>query len=252
MEVTNPFIIKNETSRYDLYRPKYHYLPFEQINKFIGNKFTSSLDVACGTGHSTIALNLISKKVTGCDLSDEMLKQARLSSSIRFIKADANNLPFEPSIFDFLNISMGFHWVDQKKFLSEASRVLSSGGYLNIDSYGFNGVISEDSSKQTLHKKLFDSRLPQASKRSSYPTNDLINDTDFELVKEIKYSHTLSLNADNFINLIKTWSNYQIQDQKNKNITSKKMIETYNEIFKGKNLPLTFRGKSILYQKKLS
>ena len=78
MEVKNPFEVENEAARYERYRPRYHHISFEKIQKTVGKKFSSALDVACGTGHSTTALSIISEKAVGCDLSESMLYEARL------------------------------------------------------------------------------------------------------------------------------------------------------------------------------
>ena len=75
-EVINPFEAENQAARYDRCRPQYHHIPFNWIRERVGYKFSSSLDVACGTGHSTVALATISDKVVGCDLSEEMLSLA--------------------------------------------------------------------------------------------------------------------------------------------------------------------------------
>lgn len=248
MEVKNPFEVKSEATRYENYRPKYHHIPFEQIGKIVGKTFSSSLDVACGTGHSTIALSKFSEKIVGCDLSETMLSEARKYKGIEFVQANANNLPFDNCSFDFVNISMGFHWVDQEKFISEVKRVLLPQGYFNVDSYGFMGKISVDPEKQQLHFDLFETHLPPASRKRGYPAEDMVNSFGFELVKEIKYDHKVSLNADEFTNLIMTWSNFQILEPAQQKITAQKMREVYVRIFEDGTLPLDFGGKAMLYR----
>src|SRR4051812_43980460 len=116
LSVINPFENEGEAARYHCFRPRYHDIPFGLIRRLVGREFDFSLDVACGTGHSTEALAKISGTVIGCDQSEVMLREARANSEIEFIKADGECMPFEDGTFDFLNISMGFHWLDQEKF----------------------------------------------------------------------------------------------------------------------------------------
>jgi SAM-dependent methyltransferase len=53
------------------------------------------LDVACGTGHSAIPMHRRGWKVTGCDISSEMLAIARekLPEAVRLEQADVRQLP---------------------------------------------------------------------------------------------------------------------------------------------------------------
>lgn len=248
MEVVNPFENESEAERYERYRPKYHHIPFEHIRKIVGREFESSLDVACGTGHSTAALSKISKKTVGCDLSQAMLSVARRHNAIDFVQANAEALPFNESEFDFINISMGYHWLNQDKFLHEVARILKRPGYFCVDNYGFLGKISEDLGKQTLHNDLFEKYLPPATRRNCYPTDPQIKSVGFILVEEIKYNHMVRLDAEDFINLLMTWSNFQIQSDDQKLITSANMSEVYNHVFEGKSRSLEFGGTAMLYR----
>ncbi|MGE3756937.1 MAG: hypothetical protein AB7H97_04235 [Pseudobdellovibrionaceae bacterium] len=54
-KVENPFTEPKEAERYNLYRPVYHHLPFQYVSSYLGRRLGKSLDVACGTGHSTQA-----------------------------------------------------------------------------------------------------------------------------------------------------------------------------------------------------
>ncbi len=249
MNVENPFVNNNESERYSKFRPQYHHMPFAQINEYIGKKVDRALDVACGTGHSTSALAEISNSVVGCDLSNSMLQEAYKNYQLEFIQAAAENLPFNPGEFELVNISMGFHWVEQVKFLSEARRVLKNKGYLCIDSYGFNGQISTDANKQQMHSELFDEHLPNASRRDRFPTVEAAQQVSFQLQKEFKYEHHLNLTQEEFMNLIMTWSNFQIQNNDQKNVTLNRMKNVYDKIFEGQSLKLKFHGKTMLFQK---
>lgn len=96
------------------------------------------LDLCCGTGDITALLkeNFSKATVTGIDFSPEMLKVAsKKHSSINFLKADCNNLPFEDSTFDICTISFGLRNVeDIEKVLKEIYRVLKPDGiFINLD-----------------------------------------------------------------------------------------------------------------------
>jgi 2-polyprenyl-3-methyl-5-hydroxy-6-metoxy-1,4-benzoquinol methylase len=64
------------------------------------NKNLKILDVGCGTGRHAIELTKRGYSVTGVDLSESQLERAKQKAAeqklaIKFIKADARNLPFE-------------------------------------------------------------------------------------------------------------------------------------------------------------
>ncbi|MDC1175421.1 class I SAM-dependent methyltransferase [Bacteriovoracaceae bacterium] len=176
-----------------------------------------------------------------------MLKLAKNNYDIEFINSKAEKLPFDKDEFDFLNISMGFHWLDPNEFFNEARRVLKKEGYLCIDNYGFSGIISEDVEKQEKHKSFLLKYLPPASRRKGQPDKNIFQSHDFRIIKEFSYSHYIEMNSDDFVNLIMTWSNFQIKSIEEKAEIFQKMSQCYEEIFDKKKLNLEFQGKVILY-----
>ncbi len=98
------------------------------------------LDVATGTGEPglTIAAMLKEGKVTGTDLSEEMLAVATENALRQGIKnfetvcTDASALPFENNIFDAVSCRLGFMFFpDMRAALNEMVRVLKPQGRLS-------------------------------------------------------------------------------------------------------------------------
>ncbi len=107
------------------------------------------LDVCCGTGDIAIyiAKNIALKgEVTGVDFSVKMLEIAKIKSknikNIKFIEADALNLPFAENEFDACFISFGLRNLeDLKKGLEEMKRVVKPGGFVvNLDTGKPKGI----------------------------------------------------------------------------------------------------------------
>lgn len=102
-----------------------------------------ALDVAGGTGDLTAYM---SKQVgsTGeiiiSDINPEMLEQGRrhlidrgLAGNIKFVEANAEELPFEENTFDCVTIAFGLRNVtDKDKALASMYRVLKPGGRLLV------------------------------------------------------------------------------------------------------------------------
>jgi demethylmenaquinone methyltransferase / 2-methoxy-6-polyprenyl-1,4-benzoquinol methylase len=92
------------------------------------------LDVAAGTGTSSVALSRSGATVVGVDISPGMLDEARRRyADVEFIQANAESLPFEANSFDAVTISFGLRNVTQPRVaLDEFYRVLKPGGRLVI------------------------------------------------------------------------------------------------------------------------
>lgn len=124
------------------------------------------LDIGCGPGFFTRLLSSLSMKVTAADYSEEMLKQAKnlLSKNsdahVRFLRADAQKLPFVANSFDAV-VSRNLVWnlENPQAAYREWLRVLKSDGRLfvfdgNHYCYLFNKTyagIRETQTEQSKH-----------------------------------------------------------------------------------------------------
>ncbi len=102
------------------------------------------LDLCCGTGDMAFALLRQAKQsgaeILGADFSHAMLQRAREKSrgtSLRWIEADALQLPFPDDHFDLLTSAFGFrNLADYDAGLREIARVLRPGGECGILDFG--------------------------------------------------------------------------------------------------------------------
>lgn len=94
------------------------------------------LDVGCGTGRLTTRLEreFPESRVTGCDFSRGMLRQARArNGAMALAQGDAGQLPFAPGSFDALVSTEAFHWFpDPESALAGFRGVLAPRGRLLI------------------------------------------------------------------------------------------------------------------------
>ena len=111
----NYFDSRTAAQRYSAARPYFHPLVIEKVKDFIGidKPAPQALDVACGTGQSTVALKEIAEWIVGVDSSEEMLTLAPQDDRIRYIKAPAEDLPFSEAEFDLITASEAIHWFDR-------------------------------------------------------------------------------------------------------------------------------------------
>lgn len=92
------------------------------------------LDLAAGTGTSSVPFARAGADVIAGDISEGMLAVGRTRNpGIRFVHADALDLPFDDGQFDVVTISFGFRNVnDPERALAQMRRVLKPGGRLVI------------------------------------------------------------------------------------------------------------------------
>lgn len=100
------------------------------------------IDVATGTGAQSLMLAKLGYNVVGLDLSPEMLEQAKKKLSpklqLRFIHADATDIPFTTNSFDGASISLGLHDMPYEirlLVLNEIKRVVKPNGHIMIIDY---------------------------------------------------------------------------------------------------------------------
>ena len=130
----------------DLYELLLNYLNITEGDKI--------LEVGCGYGHGTVAAHDFADntKVVGVDIRNEQIKRAKKThadfikntSSIEFITAPAENLPFIANSIDkIFSVEAAQHFHSVPKFISEALRVLKPGGLIAITTFFANNDIAE-------------------------------------------------------------------------------------------------------------
>jgi demethylmenaquinone methyltransferase/2-methoxy-6-polyprenyl-1,4-benzoquinol methylase len=110
----------------------------------LSRKDARVLDLCCGTGDMTFALHRRmvreSGELLGADFSHAMLVRAAekdASKSIKWIEADALNLPFAESRFDLVTAAFGFrNLANYDRGLAEIYRILAPGGEAGILDFG--------------------------------------------------------------------------------------------------------------------
>ncbi len=114
----------NRTRKADAYLTErlFHHLKPVKTGKY--------LDIGCGTGNYTIALNSKGLDLAGVEPSQKMLETAKArNSEVDWRKGRSDDLPFENEYFEGVLATLTIHhWGDLSKSFGELNRVLKSGG----------------------------------------------------------------------------------------------------------------------------
>jgi demethylmenaquinone methyltransferase/2-methoxy-6-polyprenyl-1,4-benzoquinol methylase len=124
------------------------------------------LDLCCGTGDMAFALRREASQahITGADFSHAMLVRANAKSStkhpVKWIEADALQLPFPDQSFDLVTSAFGFrNLADYDAGLHEIHRILRPGG-----EYGILEFSEPDGVLGRLYNVYFKSVLPRVGR----------------------------------------------------------------------------------------
>ncbi|GGO08158.1 class I SAM-dependent methyltransferase [Saccharibacillus kuerlensis] len=113
----------------------------EMISWLKLEKGAKVLDLCCGMGRHSLSLAEKGYEVTGMDLSDVLLDEAKKEDGadrIRWVQGDMRELPFEDGEFDaVVNLFTSFGYFEEDaehiRVLKEIQRVLRPGGQFIID-----------------------------------------------------------------------------------------------------------------------
>lgn len=114
-----------------VYRPPHD----EVIARLRAHGSAKIADIACGTGilSDRIERELHPGEIYGVDMSDGMLDKARARSDrVQWLRAPAEQLPFDDETLDAVVTTSAFHFFYQEAALREFHRVLASGGMVAV------------------------------------------------------------------------------------------------------------------------
>jgi len=205
----NYFAPKSAAERYAKGRPFFHPRVVGRVKELLSmdERLPLGLDVCCGTGLSSIALKELAARVVGVDASADMLALAPKEAGLTFLLAEAERLPFGEDSFDIVSICQALHWLDRRKFLAEARRILPAGGWLVVYDNFMTGRMAEREEFRDWFKESYVERFP--SPRRDWVLFDAngAEAEGFSLRHEERFENVIAFTPAALINLLTTHSN---------------------------------------------
>jgi SAM-dependent methyltransferase len=135
MAANNVYDSLRMAAGYAFNRPPVHPHVVRAIGEHLqlAHRVNRALDVGCGAGLSTAALDPLARTVVGLEPVPIMLRHVRaVAPRAAFVVGQAEQLPFQAETFDLVTAAGSLNYVDLSLFLPEVARVLVPAGVFAI------------------------------------------------------------------------------------------------------------------------
>ena len=203
------FDYRSSARRYAHGRPFFHPQVISMIDEFfdLETPLDRVLDIACGTGLSSVALKQIAARVIALDISPEMLHLAPADPAIHFLQAAAESLPLPSETFPLITVSSAFHWLDRPRFLAEARRVLREDGQLVVYDNAFRAHMRENDAFTDWMFTVYLERYPIPPRDQSPLEREDAANAGFDFLGREDYANEVPFSLDELVTYLTTQTN---------------------------------------------
>lgn len=145
--MANPFDTREMAAGYARFRPPVHQRVIELARAHLASAepIRRALDVGCGAGLSTRALQPVAQAVYGLEPAEGMLAWTEeIVPEAHFVVGAAEDLPFAGRSIDLLAAAGSLNYAALDRFFPEAARVLSDRGLLLVYDFSHGRNFRED------------------------------------------------------------------------------------------------------------
>jgi ubiquinone/menaquinone biosynthesis C-methylase UbiE len=194
----NPFAAREIGELYRRGRPYHHPRSLARVRALVGDAGVGrALDVACGTGMSTVALAGFAASVVGLDVSPEMMRVAPAAPNVAYMLGNAQALPFSTGAIDAVTCSSGIHWFDPDRFFAELRRVVRPGGWIGLYDHYFLGMQGVEEFQAWVGELFHRYPLPPRNHQVGDPRSETPD--GFELVGTDLFEDPIEMTRDEFV-----------------------------------------------------
>ena len=176
----------------------------------VTSNFRNGLDVGCGAGLSTKALHLICDRVTGTDISEQMIQvckeEYKDNKAYTFYRAKAEETKEPAEKYDIVTAAGMVNWVDRDLFLENMGHALQDQGILLIyDFWIIDKMQGNDAYTNWYHEEYL-KRFPKTSRNENTWKQSELPDY-FRIKNQITYELFYDFSMEQFIDFMMIQSN---------------------------------------------
>ena len=233
-----------------LNRPWFHKKVMEQFVKDckITSNFQNGLDVGCGAGLSTKALRLICDRVTGTDISEQMIQvcqeEYKNDKAYTFYRAKAEETKEPVEKYDIVTAAGMVNWVDRDLFLRNMGCVLRDQGILLIYDFWITDQMQGSEKYTDWYQNEYLKKFPKPPRNEDIWTQEDLTE-DFRMGKQIVYDMPYKFIFEDFVEFIMIQSNVNAKIESGSMTESEVrewMKKSLQDIFVGEAKTLIFSG----------
>jgi len=209
----NYFEPKSVAERYAHGRPYFHPQVIRRLQAYLSllQPMARALDVGCGTGLSSLALKEMARRIVGVDRSAPMIALAPPAPQIDYLISPAEQLPVQDNAFDLITVSSAFHWVDHRRFLAEARRVLRPRAWLIVyDNYLAAAQTPDNAAFQRWAQDYYTAAYPMPPREPVHFDADPSANEGFHLVGQENYQNLVTFSIETLLDYLVTQSNISV------------------------------------------
>lgn len=221
-----------------------------------GLYFLDGLDVGCGAGLSTKALKMICDRVTGIDISEEMVQAAKavyIEPGYAFLQCSAEEVDSLDGGFDIATAAGVVNWVDESSFLTGLKKVLNPAGIAVIYDFWISDRMKDVEAYTDWWERQYIINFPKPPRKENVWTDADVRLYGFSMEKQVTYSMEYEMDREAFVRFMLLQSNVSAQvEGKGRSLEAVRQWfwESLEPIFAGKKKTLIFEGYS-WYLKKI-
>ena len=230
-------------------RPFLHKQVIEQLQKDIYvSSFHNGLDVGCGAGLSSKALKLICDRVTGTDISEEMILVAKEMCSDRddiFFVSKAEEIPKPEQLYDIVTVAGVVQWMDADAFLNNLKSIIDKEGVVLVYDFWISDKMKEVPQYTQWYHNEYLKHFPKPSRNEMVWTDAFVQQYGFRMQKQRKLQLQYLFKLEDFIKFMMIQSNVSVKiegEGQNEEDIKRWFEDSLREVFCLQSRELLFDG----------
>lgn len=223
---------------YDKARPDYPDELFEDIFRYIDlSENSNALEIGIGTGQATLPFLNKGCNVTAVEFGDRLAKycQQKFSefSNFNIINSDFTTANLPENSFDLIYSATAFHWIPKDRGYAKIKSLLKHGGVVAL--FWNHPFVSNTSDETNLASmSVYKKYRPDDETPAEFDLSDCqkqiseLKQYGFKNIKLKVYKRTRKLTSEEYISLIKTYSNHNALPEKVQKAFERDMKQAIN------------------------